>query len=65
MSQENLDRAREGYRAFISGDMGAALQFMEPDIQCHDFPDLPDTSVYHGREGFLALSANRPAAMRG
>jgi len=58
MSQENLDRAREGYRAFVSGNMDAALEFMDTEIECHDFADLPDTAVYHGPEGFLALSAN-------
>jgi uncharacterized protein len=53
--QENVEIARRGYRAFTSADPAQILAFLDPEIEIHDFPDVPDTAVYRGPSGFLAL----------
>src|SRR5690349_3861845 len=58
MSQENLDIARRGYEAFAAGDAATFLLFLDPDIKVHDFPNLPDTGVHHGTQGFLEVVSN-------
>jgi SnoaL-like domain len=46
----NLDLARRGYEAFARGDLDAAIEFMHPEIEAHDPPEVPDATVYRGRE---------------
>jgi ketosteroid isomerase-like protein len=58
MSQENVELARRGYEAFTTRDPAGVLGFLDPDIEVHDFAEMPDTAVYHGPEGFLAIVAN-------
>jgi len=58
MSEENIEVARRGYAGFTAADPARILDFLDPEIEIHDFPDVPDTDVYHGPEGFLALTAN-------
>ena len=58
MSQANIELARRGYEAFTARDPEGVLGFLAPDIEAHDFPEMPDSAVYHGPEGFLALVAN-------
>jgi ketosteroid isomerase-like protein len=50
MSQENLDLARKGYEAFARGDLDAAIELMHPEIEAHDPPEVPDATIYRGRE---------------
>jgi ketosteroid isomerase-like protein len=58
MSQENVEIARRGYRAFASGDPTEALSFLDPEFETYDFPEVPDTGVYRGQQGFVALVEN-------
>ena len=57
-SQENVELARRGYAAFTANDPAGVLGFLDPDIEVHDFPEMPDSTVYHGPEGYLALVGN-------
>jgi uncharacterized protein len=50
MSQENVDLARRGYEAFARGDLDAVLEFMHPEIEAHDPPEVPDAAIHRGRE---------------
>jgi uncharacterized protein len=50
MSRENLDIARRGYEAFARRDLDAALELMHEDIEAHDPPEIPDATIYRGRE---------------
>src|SRR5687768_9826633 len=50
MSRENVDLARRGYEAFARGDLDAALELMHPEIEAHDPPEVPDATIYRGRE---------------
>jgi ketosteroid isomerase-like protein len=57
MSRENVETARRGYEHFNrTGEPDYSV--LDPEIVCHDFPELPDTGVYRGHQGFLALIAN-------
>ena len=57
MSQENVELTRRGYEHFNrTGEPDYSV--LDPGIVCHDFPDLPDTGVYNGHQGFLTLIAN-------
>ena len=57
-AQANIELARRGYEAFTTRDPEGVLGFLDPDIEVHDFPEMPDAAVYHGPEGFLGIVAN-------
>jgi ketosteroid isomerase-like protein len=50
MSQENVDMLRRGYEAFARRDLDAALEMMDPKIEAHDAPEIPDATMHRGRE---------------
>ena len=41
---------REMYAAWNEGGVSAAARFWAEDIVIHDFPELPDATVTHGRD---------------
>ena len=53
-----MELARRGYAAFDAHDPAGVLDFLDPDIEAHDFPEMPDTAVYRGLDGYLALVGN-------
>lgn len=50
MSHENVDTLRTGYEAFARRDLDAALDMMDPEVEAHDPPEMPDAAVHRGRE---------------
>jgi ketosteroid isomerase-like protein len=58
MATENVELARRGYEAFKRGDVEAVLEFLDPQIEVHDSPELPDRRVWHGYEGFVGNLSN-------
>jgi uncharacterized protein len=50
MSRENVDLARRGYEAFARRDLDAAIELMHPEIEAHDPPEVPDATIYRGRD---------------
>jgi uncharacterized protein len=50
MSQEAIDMARRGYEAFSRRDLDAALEMLDPQVEAHDPPEVPDAAVHRGRE---------------
>lgn len=48
MPQENIELARRGYEAFARGDLDAALELMDPEIEAHDPPEMPDAAIHRG-----------------
>jgi ketosteroid isomerase-like protein len=58
MATENVELARRGYEAFKRGDVEAVLEFIDPQIEVHDSPELPDRRVWHGYEGFVGNLSN-------
>ena len=53
MTEDNITRVRRGYQAFSERDVDSVLEFVHPDIEVHDSPELPDRRVWHGHEGLL------------
>jgi uncharacterized protein len=50
MSRENIEVARRGYEAFARGDLDAVLELMDPEIEAHDPPEMPDAAIHRGHE---------------
>src|SRR5919204_3147491 len=50
MPHENAELARKGYEAFARRDFDAALEMMDPDIEAHNPPEVPEAAIHHGRE---------------
>jgi uncharacterized protein len=53
MSQENVEVSRRSWDRFLADDIPGTLAFLDPEIEVHDVPGLPDTTIYHGHRGFL------------
>jgi ketosteroid isomerase-like protein len=43
----------EGLEAFLSGDVGRALELAHPDVTTFRAPPLPDPQTYEGRRGIV------------
>jgi ketosteroid isomerase-like protein len=54
VSRDNIELARRAYEAFSRGDLQAALDFIDADVEIHEGQDLPDGGVYRRHQGFLA-----------
>lgn len=54
MSEANVELIRAVYERFQAGDQDGALALLDPAVEVHDRPEIPDPQVYHGREGVLA-----------
>ena len=53
MSRENVEIAREAWKAFTDRGVDATLDYYAEDCVCEDFPELPDGTTYEGRKGVL------------
>jgi ketosteroid isomerase-like protein len=53
MSRENVEIAREAWKAFTDRGVDATLDYYAEDCMCEDFPELPDGTTYEGRKGVL------------
>ena len=51
MSRENVELVREAWRTFTERGIDAALDYFAEDCVGEDFPELPDGTIYHGKEG--------------
>jgi ketosteroid isomerase-like protein len=51
MSQENVELARQAWKAFTDRGIGATLDYYAEACVCEDFPELPDHATYTGKEG--------------
>jgi ketosteroid isomerase-like protein len=54
MSEANVELIRAVYDRFQAGDEDGALALLDPAVEVHDRPEIPDPQVYHGHEGVLA-----------
>ena len=54
MSQENVEIVRRGYEAWNEGGSELAKEFWAEDIEFHDPPNLPDSTVVRGRDAVAA-----------
>ena len=55
MSRANIDIVKQGYAAFLSGDIPAFIELMDPAVEWdHRGPDgVPFNKMYKGKEGVL------------
>jgi ketosteroid isomerase-like protein len=51
MASQNVEVVRRGYELFNRGEIDAAIEGMDPDIEWTVLEVLPDTQTYHGPEG--------------
>jgi ketosteroid isomerase-like protein len=54
MSEANVDLIRAVYDRFSRGDNDDALALLDPAIEVHDRPEIPDPQVYRGHDGVIA-----------
>jgi ketosteroid isomerase-like protein len=54
MSESNLELIRTVYERFQANDQDGGLALLDPSIEVHDRPEIPDPQVYRGHEGVLA-----------
>src|SRR5436189_2215126 len=57
MSQENVEVVRQGFEAFATGGVEAALASFAPDVVLYAFPEWPGPSEYRDHDGMRALMA--------
>src|SRR5919197_2052294 len=50
MSRENVELARKGYEAFARRDFDAVLALMDPDVEAHNPPEVPEAGVHRGHD---------------
>jgi ketosteroid isomerase-like protein len=57
MSQENIEKLREGYEAFNRGGPPAALAspYLDPEIEVIESEAIPDSDTYQGKLGLKEL----------
>ena len=48
---EAADIVRRSFERFNANDVDGALELMDPEVQFHDVPEIPGSTVYRGREG--------------
>jgi ketosteroid isomerase-like protein len=49
--EQAITALRAAYAAFNRGDIDAATQAMDPNIEWNEPPEFPGGGTYHGREG--------------
>lgn len=49
-SGQNVEVVRRGIEAFNRGDLDAALEYADEEIEWHDAPDMPDAGSYRGHD---------------
>jgi uncharacterized protein len=53
MHRTDLDRLRHAYEALDRGDAEAIRDFLDPEVELHDRPEIPDATSYIGWEGLM------------
>ena len=53
MASANVELVRAIYERFRADDLDAALALLDPEVEVHDRPEIPDPQVHRGHEGVL------------
>jgi uncharacterized protein len=53
MPESNVERLRVGYEALDRGDIGPVRDFLHPEAEMHDRPEIPDATTYRGWDGIV------------
>jgi ketosteroid isomerase-like protein len=54
VSQENVEIVREFLEAFNQGDYAVCLEAIDPDVEWHPPPDIPNAVVAQGRDALIS-----------
>lgn len=54
MSQQNVEIIRKFMEAFNRADYAACLDAIDPDVEWHPPPDIPNAAVANGRDALIA-----------
>jgi ketosteroid isomerase-like protein len=54
MSEENVQLVRELYEAYQRQGFAAHADFLDPEVEFHTDPSVPEPGVYRGREAAIA-----------
>jgi ketosteroid isomerase-like protein len=58
LTAANVELVREGWAAFLRGDLEGALARLHPELVTFRAPPLPDARTYQGIEGLLEAYAD-------
>jgi ketosteroid isomerase-like protein len=64
MASPNIEQLRRGYDAYARGELDEIAGMLDPEVELHEEPDLPDATVWRGPEGVLAFFAEADARWR-
>ena len=60
MAETDVDRLRGAYEALERDDAEAIREFLDPEVELRDRPEIPDATSYIGWEGLMmSLRASR------
>lgn len=48
-----MERLRAGYEALDRGDIAPVRDFLHPEAEMHDRPEIPDATTYRGWDGIV------------
>jgi ketosteroid isomerase-like protein len=65
MSEENVEASRRIWDRFLADDIAGVLACLDPQVEVHDVPGLPDARVYRGHQGWLDQIENFREAFSG
>jgi ketosteroid isomerase-like protein len=54
VSRQNVEIIREFTDAFNRGDYAACLDAIDPDVEWHPPPDIPNAAIANGRDALIA-----------
>jgi uncharacterized protein len=55
MSEQDVERIRRGVEAFNRGDVETVLEGLDPEVEWHVPPIVPEKTVYRGHHGVKEL----------
>jgi ketosteroid isomerase-like protein len=64
MASVNVESLRRGYESFADGDFDEILAMLDPAVELHEETELPDATVWKGREGVAAFFAETNSRWR-
>jgi uncharacterized protein len=51
----NVELLRKGYDAYSRGELNEIVAMLDPQVELHEEPDLPDARIWRGHDGVLAF----------
>jgi ketosteroid isomerase-like protein len=55
--ERNLALARSAFEAFDAGDLGAVIETLHPEVECHVAQPMMNAGTWHGVDGYQEMTA--------